>query len=210
MSFEVVASGDPSGSHGSAAPDSTSIGNITKQMNKIDLEDITDLHHEVFGIASTLRDKIKKLGIERKRNKEFMTKEQCDNIAEHIDDINTAWNEQLQVALGKTNSDVFAKEREIRNMRDNNTRLKKTNESVMRYAIHLLKLLRKMSQTVERGVCGHAIQIATLLSDLRDENKKKKAHELITEMVGVAERSYKSLVQDNPEFTEFFEPEHFL
>lgn len=187
MSFEAVSGGD--------------VSTLVDAMDEVDLEDddISELHHEVFGIAGTLRHKIKELGIERKKRGKVMTKEQCDNIAEHIDDINTTWNEELQIALGKTNSDVLAKQKELNHLRKKYDTVMKANDHLKTKQYNTVMLLNKVADDIDIQLYNRAVKIPPFFKNL-SESERERALELINDMTKIPANIYNTMVTSNEAF----------
>ena len=155
MSFEAVSGGD--------------VSTLVDAMDDVDLEDddISELHHEVFGIAGTLRHKIKELGIERKERGKVMTREQCDNISEHIDDINATWNEELKVALGKTNG-------EVRKLTGMYNKVMKANDHLKSKQSRTVDMLRKLAADISDLNYEYLFKFASFMRHVRMTKNEKK------------------------------------
>ena len=194
MSFEAVSSGEEG---------SPTIDVISKKIEEVDLHDITDLHHEVFGIAGTLRHKIEELGIEHKKKGKVMTKEQCDNIAKHIDDITATWNAQLKIALGKTNREVFTIREELKDKTNKLKILMKANDHLKSKQSQTVKMLENLVANIYDDVYDHAREIAFFFSKLSFESQQKKKIEvLINNMIKVPRERYNTMVKKNEAFFE--------
>lgn len=179
MSFEALSLGEPPGSN-----------EVDERTNVMD---ITDLHHEVFGIASILKNKIKKLGIERKTSGKPMTKEQCDNISEHIEDINATWNEELKIALGKTNDEVSELRKTIRMVKKYNDHLKSKQGQTV-------DIMKELVTDISRLNYEYLQKIALFMIHVRDDEEREKAMRMINKMKEVPRDLYNEMVRRNEAF----------